>query len=131
MKPIPKPLYPCKHCYEDHSWHAVDLFWSEIDQDWVCDECWDDRFSENEPKGICLADEIKEPTKQDQDLLTIAYMYGVKDGSKRVKELENALQDIADEQIFNVYDCADCTEEVYETGKALVQTARDVLKEGE
>jgi hypothetical protein len=94
MKPIPKPLYPCKHCYEDHTWQAVDLFWSEIDQDWVCDECWDDRVSENEPKGICLADEIKEPTKQDQDLLTIAYMDGVKDGSKRIKELEERAIDL-------------------------------------
>lgn len=49
----------------------------------------------------------------------------------RIARLEMALKDIADEQIFNYYDCADCTEEVYEVGKALVQTARDVLKEGE
>ena len=48
---------------------------------------------------------------------------------KKVVGLESALQDIADEKTFNHYDCADCTEEVYETGKALVQTARDVLKE--
>ena len=63
MKTIPKPLYQCNHCYDyffganTPSWHAVDLYWSEIEQDWVCDKCWDDR--ENEPKGICLADEIK------------------------------------------------------------------------
>lgn len=32
-----------------------------------------------------------EPTKQEEDLLTIAYMYGVRDASKRIKELEERL----------------------------------------
>ena len=31
---------------------------------------------------------MEEPTIQEQDLLTIAYMYGVRDASKRIKELE-------------------------------------------
>jgi hypothetical protein len=51
-----KALYICDKCV---SVKAVNLYWSEAEQDWLCDECWDDRDSENEPKGICLADEIK------------------------------------------------------------------------
>ena len=58
MKPIPKPVYPCKYCANEYSWPATDLFWSNQDQDWVCDDCWDDRDIEEE-KGVCLADEIK------------------------------------------------------------------------
>ena len=50
---------------------------------------------------------------------------------KRIDDLECALKEIADNKTFNHYDCADRTEEVYDVGKSLVQTARDVLKEGE
>lgn len=66
QKPIPRPLYPCKYCSDERTWPAEDLFWSELDQDWVCDFCWDDRGYTredgtplNEPMGISLADEIK------------------------------------------------------------------------
>ena len=56
--PIPEPLYPCKHCSDEYSWRAIDLHWSDLDQGWVCDMCWDDSDIEEE-KGTCLADEIK------------------------------------------------------------------------
>ena len=58
MKPIPEPVYPCKYCADEYSWPASDLNWSELDEAWVCDLCWDDRDIEEE-KGVCLADEIK------------------------------------------------------------------------
>lgn len=64
-RPIPKALYPCKYCYEDHTWLAADLYWSDIDQDWVCDPCWSDRDSAwgndgyiDEKRGVSLAAEI-------------------------------------------------------------------------
>jgi len=66
---IPKPLYPCKYCSDEYSWPATDLYWSEIDKDWVCDQCWDDRDSNwsgedyiERERGISLADEIKAHT---------------------------------------------------------------------
>ena len=31
---------------------------------------------------------MEEPANQDEDALTVAYMYGVRDASKRIKELE-------------------------------------------
>lgn len=34
---------------------------------------------------------MNEETIQDEDALTIAYMYGVRDASKRIKELEDRL----------------------------------------
>lgn len=40
--PIPRALYPCKHCAEDYSWPAEDLYWSAITKAWVCESCWDD-----------------------------------------------------------------------------------------
>ena len=64
-KPIPEPLYPCLYCYEDFSWHAGELFWSERGQSWVCTNCWSQLdFDEQEDLGISLADEIK--AQQDQ-----------------------------------------------------------------
>jgi hypothetical protein len=57
MKKIPEPLYPCKYCADEYSWHAKDLHWSEESQDWVCEECWE--YSEECEQGISLADEIK------------------------------------------------------------------------
>ena len=69
MKPIPEPVYPCKHCADEYSWPATDLFWSNQDQDWVCDDCWDDRDIEEE-KGVCLADEIKKSeAKHDAEVI--------------------------------------------------------------
>jgi len=66
VRPIPEALYPCVHCAEDHSWPATDLNWSDVDQGWVCDLCWDDRESNwdgedyiEKDKGISLAEEIK------------------------------------------------------------------------
>ena len=61
---IPDPLYPCCICYEDHSWPAKDLFWSEPMKDWVCDQCWDDvdaHWTDNGriDYGITLAEEIR------------------------------------------------------------------------
>ena len=66
MKPIPEPLYSCCHCRDDYSWPAGDLFWSELDHDWVCDNCWSERdnnwdgenYIETE-LGVSLANEIK------------------------------------------------------------------------
>jgi len=76
--------------------------------------------------------EIHLSAKDSAVLLTIVYdLICVERLYERIARLENALQDIADEKTFNHYDCADCTEEVYEVGKSLVQTARDVLQEGE
>ena len=60
-KPIPEPLYPCLHCAEDYSWPAADLFWSEQEQGWVCDNCWDERDID-EDAGISLAREIERQT---------------------------------------------------------------------
>ena len=60
-KPIPEALYPCHVCCEDYSWPAEDLWWSESQKAWECDNCWSCRDGEDydEPKGISLADEIK------------------------------------------------------------------------
>ena len=75
MKPIPEPVYPCKHCADEYSWPATDLFWSNQDQDWVCDDCWDDRDIEEE-KGVCLADEIKKSeAKHDAEVIDEAIKY--------------------------------------------------------
>ena len=41
--------------------------------------------------------------------------------------LENALQEVADCKDFDAFDPTDCTEEIYETGNAMVETARDAL----
>ncbi len=40
--PIPRALYPCKHCAESYSWPAEDLAWSDEAKAWVCETCWDD-----------------------------------------------------------------------------------------
>ena len=45
----------------------------------------------------------------------------------RNERLAEALQEIADSRLFNSYDPADCTEEVFEEGRALIQTARDAV----
>lgn len=65
-KPIPSPLYSCLHCREEYSWPAEDLFWSEIEQGWICHMCWDDRCTwgdddddQHEQRGISLAKEMK------------------------------------------------------------------------
>lgn len=63
-KKLPDPLYSCAECYEEHSWPAGDLFWSEPLQDWFCDLCWDMpdehwRGDETIDRGISLADELK------------------------------------------------------------------------
>lgn len=65
-KPIPEPLYGCEICYEDHSWPAEDLFWSDALEGWCCENCWDDvdehwkSDSELIDHGICLSDELKQ-----------------------------------------------------------------------
>ena len=66
---IPDPLYPCRYCAEEYSWPATDLWWSERDQDWVCEMCWDEHDRDlvvdargeyvREERGPSLADEIK------------------------------------------------------------------------
>lgn len=66
VKTIPDPLYPCCSCYDDYSWSAKDLFWSEPLQAWCCENCWgnfdshwiDDKTSV--PLGISLANEIQQ-----------------------------------------------------------------------
>lgn len=37
---------------------------------------------------------MEEPTNQDEDALTIAYMYGVRDAIKRIKLLEQRIIDL-------------------------------------
>ena len=46
----------------------------------------------------------------------------------RNERLEKALQEIAGSKLFNHYDPTDCTEEVFDEGRALVQTARDAIR---
>jgi hypothetical protein len=58
-KKIPDAVYPCLHCSDTYSWPPEDLSWSEIEQGWVCGECWDDRDVENEESGGSLADELR------------------------------------------------------------------------
>ena len=79
LKQIPDALYPCRYCSEDYSWPAGDLFWSELDHDWVCDPCWDQRDSnwdgENSIEtefGISLANEIKSRAVNCHDELVAA-----------------------------------------------------------
>ena len=68
MKPIPEPVYPCKHCSEEYSWPSTDLNWSEIDEAWICDLCWGD--IDVEQKEVCLADEIKKAeAKHDAEVI--------------------------------------------------------------
>ena len=64
-KPLPDPLYGCCNCYEDYSWPATDLFWSEALKNWCCDRCWDDfdahwTGEESVEFGISLAEELKQ-----------------------------------------------------------------------
>ncbi len=47
------------------------------------------------------------------------------------KNLRYALQEISDCETFAHYNPLDCTEEIFEDGQAIVQTARDALREGE
>ena len=62
-KPLPQAFYPCRHCADDRTWLATDLFWSEAEQDWVCDPCWaeaEPRWEHrHEPYGVSLQSEIK------------------------------------------------------------------------
>lgn len=62
-KKIPEPLYPCKFCSDERSWSAEDLYWSELDEGWVCEVCWEYRDSVwdglnfiDEKKGVSIAD---------------------------------------------------------------------------
>jgi len=50
---------------------------------------------------------------------------------ERIAKLEQALQEVADCKLFETYDPTNCTEEVYETVRALIQDARAALQEGE
>ena len=91
MKPIPEPVYPCKYCADEYSWPATDLFWSNQDQDWICDDCWDDRdfmtASSGEEKGVCLADEIKKSeAKHDAEMV-----------EKYITQLEKELNELKEE----------------------------------
>ncbi len=62
---LPEPAYPCAICYEEYSWPADELHWSDRRQNWYCDNCWDEmpehwiNDGEVEPRGISLADELK------------------------------------------------------------------------
>lgn len=64
-KPLPAPAYPCAICYEEYSWPADELHWSDRLQNWYCDNCWDEmpehwiNDGEVDPRGISLADELK------------------------------------------------------------------------
>jgi len=46
----------------------------------------------------------------------------------RNERLEKALQEIAGSKLFNSHDPADCTEEVFGAGRALIQKARDAVR---
>jgi len=60
LKPLPTPLYGCKHCREDVSLEADELYWSELEQGWVCADCWSLRYppEKNEVFGVSLAQEL-------------------------------------------------------------------------
>lgn len=54
--PIPRALYPCNQCFEECSWPAQDLYWSEKAKMWICAQCWSDEdYGE---RGTSLAEEI-------------------------------------------------------------------------
>jgi hypothetical protein len=59
--PIPEALYSCKHCREDYSWPAADLFWSDREKAWVCTECWD--HEGHGQRGTTLQAEIMRQAK--------------------------------------------------------------------
>ena len=70
IKPIPQAVYPCRYCADEYSWPAADLFWSTIDKDWVCAQCWSDRDSHegrSEDYGITLQQAINEMKKLDEN----------------------------------------------------------------
>ncbi len=52
-RPTPEPMYPCKYCWEDYCWPATELEWSEIDQNWICENCWNPNEN-GEPQGKLL-----------------------------------------------------------------------------
>lgn len=64
-KPLPNPAYPCSVGYEEYSWPADELYWSDRLQNWYCDNCWDEMpehwigDGEVVKPGISLADELK------------------------------------------------------------------------
>ena len=65
-KKIPDPLYPCKFCYEEYSWPAEDLFWSEKEQAWVCDYCRGDQVHGEPFPNWSLAQELTAREKSDE-----------------------------------------------------------------
>ena len=63
-KHLPDPSYPCADCYEDYSWPASELYWSQPLQAWYCENCWqchDKHFIDGEliDYGTTLKDELK------------------------------------------------------------------------
>lgn len=61
--PLPSPLYPCAHCYQEYSWPAEDLIWCPEIHKWVCVECWDHEVH-GDTKGTTLAEEIERQNTQ-------------------------------------------------------------------
>ena len=63
-KKLPDPLYGCCICYEDNTWPAEDLWWSDQLKGWCCCVCWDE-VSEHwdgdthVETGISLAKELQ------------------------------------------------------------------------
>ncbi|MEA3639927.1 MAG: hypothetical protein VBE63_08285 [Lamprobacter sp.] len=39
-KPLPDARYLCADCYEDYSWSAAQLYWSNPLKDWYCEGCF-------------------------------------------------------------------------------------------
>jgi hypothetical protein len=59
-RPLPKPLYCCAN--EEFgilsTRPAEELWWSDKEQGWYCDNCWNCGLEEE--KGISLAEELKQ-----------------------------------------------------------------------
>jgi hypothetical protein len=57
---LPQPLYCCanEECCTESTRSAEDLWWSDQEQGWYCDDCWD--YSLEEFKGISLAEELQQ-----------------------------------------------------------------------
>jgi len=49
-------VYPCHFCEDKYFYPPDKLFWSEIHQGWVCDDCWSNRenhwVKKETPNGV-------------------------------------------------------------------------------
>ena len=61
-RPLPEPHYCCanEECCIYITRLAKDLWWSDKEQGWFCDDCWNCNEDLEEDKGISLAEELKQ-----------------------------------------------------------------------